>query len=278
MKTSRSRLGTAAICVLLFAGCEKPAAIDNHAESTQSPAVQAMQARTTIAVAAAADLKFALDEIAAEFQQQNPEYSINATYGASGTLFAQLSNQAPFDLFLSADASYPDKLIEQGLAVRESRFPYAVGHVVVWVRNDSLLDLEKLGMRALIDPSVKLISLANPKHAPYGRAAEAALKHFELDELVKDRLALAENVAQATQFVESGAADIGLIAQSLAVSPKLRDKGRYWVIPDDAYSRLEQVGVRLNGARSAAGCEKLAEYLQSAAGRVILERHGLHRP
>src|SRR5262249_8700302 len=128
-----------------------------------------------VRVAAAADLKFAFDEVASEFQKKNPAVKVTVTYGSSGNFYAQLSNKAPFDLYLSADIDYPRKLMESRLALQESEFVYAVGHLVVWVPNGSKLDLDRLGIRAVADPSVKKLAIANPKHAPYGRAAEAAL-------------------------------------------------------------------------------------------------------
>src|SRR5262249_39922487 len=156
---------------------------------------------------------------------------------------------APFDLYLSADIDYPRKLMESRLALQESEFVYAVGHLVVWVPNGSKLDLDRLGIRAVADPSVKKLAIANPKHAPYRRAAEAALKKFGIYDDVKDRLVLGENIAQTAQFVESGSADVGIIALSLALAPAMRDKGRYWTVPLDAYPRLEQGGVILSWAK-----------------------------
>src|SRR5262245_23430323 len=145
-------------------------------------------AEREVRVAAAADLKFALDEVSAEFMAKNPGIKVSVTYGSSGTLFAQLTNEAPCDLFLSADIDYPRKLIEQGRGVKDSEFLYAVGHLVVWVPNNSKLDLEKLGIRAATDSSVRKVAVANPRTAPYGRAAEAALKKLGVYDGVKDRL------------------------------------------------------------------------------------------
>jgi molybdate transport system substrate-binding protein len=231
-----------------------------------------------VRVAAAADLKFALDEAASEFQAKNPGIAVTVTYGSSGTLFAQLTNDAPFDLFLSADIDYPRKLAGQGKAVQDSEFTYAVGHLVVWVPNGSKLDLDKLGIRAVADPSVKKVAIANPKTAPYGRAAEAAVKSLGVYDQVKDRLVVGENIAQAAQFVESGAADVGLIALSLALAPNMKDKGRYWPVPLDAYPRLEQGGVILTGAKDADAARALRAFLTGAEGRAILKRYGFTLP
>jgi molybdate transport system substrate-binding protein len=231
-----------------------------------------------VRVAAAADLKFAFDEVATAFRAKHPDIAVKTTYGSSGNFFTQLSNDAPFDLFLSADIDYPRKLIEQGKAVKESEFLYAIGHLVVWVPKDSPLDVEKLGIRAVADPNVRKVALANPRHAPYGRAAEAALKHLGLYDQVKDRLVLGDNVAQAAQFVDTGAADVGIFALSLALAPTMRDRGRYVEVPADAYPPLEQGGVILTGAKDLAAAQALREFLTSPEARDVLAKYGFRRP
>jgi molybdate transport system substrate-binding protein len=229
-------------------------------------------------IAAAADLKFALEEVRAEFERAHPSIQIEVSYGSSGNWFAQLSNRAPFDLFLSADMDYPHRLVEQNLAERESEFVYAVGHLVVWVPKDSPLDLERLGIQAVVDPTVRKVAIANPKHAPYGRAAEAALKKFGVYDQVKDRLVLGENVAQTAQFIETGSADIGLIALSLALAPTMREKGRYWEVPLDAYPKLEQGGVILSWAQDHEAAAAVRSFLMSAEGKAVLRRYGFFLP
>ena len=231
-----------------------------------------------VRVAAAADLKFAFDEVASEFQKKNPDIKITITYGSSGNFYAQLSNKAPFDLFLSADIAYPRKLTDSDLAVKESEFVYAVGHIVVWVPNSSKLDLDKLGIQAVTDPSVKKLAIANPRHAPYGRAAEAALKKLGVYDEVKDRLVLGENIAQTAQFVASGNAAAGIIALSLALAPAMREKGRYWMVPLDAYPRLEQGGVILTWAQDREAAQALRAFMTDRAGRAILKRYGFLMP
>jgi molybdate transport system substrate-binding protein len=261
MLGTTNKLGLIVLALIAFSGCggEKPD-------------------QREVAVAAAADLKFAFDELISAFQNQHPGIKVTATYGASGNFYAQLSNKAPFDLFLSADIEYPRKLIDQGLALNESEFSYAVGHLVVWVPNASKLDLDKLGFQAVADPSVQKLAIANPKHAPYGRAAEAALKKFGVYDEVKDRLVLGENIAQAAQYVESGSADAGLIALSLALAPTMREKGRSWVVPLDAYPRLEQGGVILNWAKDQEAAQALIAFMTSTEGRLILKQYGFLLP
>jgi molybdate transport system substrate-binding protein len=227
-----------------------------------------------VRVAAAADLQFAFDDVVKAFRADHPDIAVQVNYGASGNFYSQLSNHAPFDLFLSADIDYPRKLIEQGLAEKDSEFLYAVGHLVVWVPKSSPLDVEKTGIKTLLDPSVKKVAIANPRHAPYGRAAEAALKSLGVYEQVKDKLVLGENVAQTAQFVQSGAVDVGLIALSLAVAPAVQNQGRYWEVPLDVYPRLEQGGVILSWVQNKQAAESLRAFLLSPKGKAILKRFG----
>jgi molybdate transport system substrate-binding protein len=235
-------------------------------------------AQREVRVAAAADLKFAFEDIAAAFQSSHADITVKVIYGSSGSFYTQLVSEAPFDLFLSADMEFPRKLVEQGRAVRESEFLYAVGHLVVWVPDGSTLDVAGQGIRAVVDPAVRKVAIANPKHAPYGRAAEAALKHFGVFDQVKDRLVLGENIAQTAQFVESGAADVGIIALSLALAPTLKDRGRFWEVPIDAYPRLEQGGVVLSGAKDKAATQALLGFITGDMGRAILQKYGFQVP
>jgi molybdate transport system substrate-binding protein len=234
--------------------------------------------RHEVTVAAAADLKYALDEVVAAFARDRPDVGVSVTYGASGNFFAQLQNRAPFDVFFSADVEYPRKLIADGLADKDSEFTYAVGHLVVWVRKESPLDVERVGIKALVDPSVRKVAIANPQHAPYGRAAEAALKSLGVYDQVKDRLVLGENVAQAAQFAETGSADAGVFALSLALAPSMRDKGRCWEVPLDAYPRLEQGAAILSWVKDRDAADALCAYVKGPNGREILRRYGFVLP
>jgi molybdate transport system substrate-binding protein len=216
--------------------------------------------------------------VLAEFRKVHPEHQLQVTYGSSGVLYSQIDNGAPFDLFLSADVKFPRQLIERGKAEKESLFLYAVGHLVVWVPKDSKIDLLQHGAKALLDPSVRKVSIANPDVAPYGAAALAALKSLGLHESLKSKLVLGENVAQAAQFIEAGGADAGVISLSFALSPKMKDAGRYWEIPQNAYPELEQAGVIRSGTANAAGAQQLKEYILSPAGRAMIQRHGFALP
>jgi molybdate transport system substrate-binding protein len=231
-----------------------------------------------IAVAAAADLRFALDELAAEFHINHPAINLQITYGSSGNFYTQLQNQAPFDLYFSADVAYPRKLAAAGLALDTNVFLYAVGRIVVWVPKASPVEVEKLGIQSLLAPSVQKIAVANPQHAPYGVAAVAALKSLKVYEPTEPKLVFGENVAQTTQFVQSGAADIGVIALSLAIAPQMQGAGRYWEIPLDAYPKMEQGGVILKWTKEAESARTFRDFVLGRHGRDVLKRYGFYLP
>ncbi|MBX3335275.1 MAG: molybdate ABC transporter substrate-binding protein [Nitrospira sp.] len=229
-----------------------------------------------ITIAAASDLHFAFKELIPEFEQATGT-QVKLSLGSSGNYFAQIQHGAPFDLYFSADISYPQKLEAAGLTVPGSLSPYAVGRIVLWARHDSPLNVTE-GLQALRHPSVRKIAIANPKHAPYGRAAVAAMKHFNIYDGVNDRLVLGENVSQAAQFVESGAADLGIIALSLARAPALKDKGTYWEIPAEAYPPLEQGVVILRSSPHQEHAKRFLEFMQSPQGHAIMTRYGFVVP
>jgi len=231
-----------------------------------------------VRVAAASDLKFALDEISTAFRTKHPDITVQVSYGSSGNFFAQLSNRAPFDMFFSADVDYPRQLIAKGLAAKETEFLYAVGRLVVWVPRSSALDLTRLGIHALADSSIRKIAIANPKHAPYGRAAEAAMKTLGVYAAVQERLVYGENIAQTAQFVQTGAADIGIIALSLAVAPALKDEGRFWEVPLESYPRIEQGGIILPWVTDTAAAQAVRTFVLGEEGRAILHRYGFFLP
>jgi molybdate transport system substrate-binding protein len=241
-----------------------------------SPSAQAAEKRV-LRVAAAADLRFALDEIVEAFHQQHSDINVRITYGSSGNFYAQLSSRAPFDVFFSADVDYPRKLEAEGLAVPGSVFVYGIGKIVVWVRTDSRLDLSK-GLAALRDPSVRKVAIANPQHAPYGRAAEEALRKAGVYDAVKDRLVLGENISQAAQFVESGNADAGILALSLAVSPGLKEEGRYSKIPENLYAPIKQGAALLHASPNPQPARAFLEFVKTPGAAAVLERYGFTVP
>jgi molybdate transport system substrate-binding protein len=190
----------------------------------------------------------------------------------------EIRNQAPFDVFLSADSEYPRKLAQEGFADARSMFIYGVGRIVVWVPQESPLDVARLQIHALEADSVKHIAIANPQHAPYGRAAEAAMRSLGVYDRVASKLVLGENIAQTLQFVQSGAADAGIVALALALAPATRARGRYWEIPLDAYPKIEQAGVVLSHAANPDAAREFCAYLQSDAARARLKEFGFYLP
>ena len=259
-----------AILVVLMTGCHEQPAVP----SSPAPPTPSASSGASISVAAASDLKFAFEEVIAEFQRTHPGIAIEVTFGSSGNFYAQLSNKAPFDIFFSADRDYPRKLIEQGDALAETEFQYGIGHIGIWVRNDSPLDMDQQGVAVLQDSRVQKIAIANPRFAPYGRAAEAALKSLKIYDALHDRLVLGDNIAQTAQFVESGAAEAGIIAGSLANGSPLKGKGRFWPLPKDSYPVLQQAGVTLAWAKNPEACAELRTFVTSETGQAILRRYG----
>jgi len=230
-----------------------------------------------ITVAAAADMSAALPELVASYTKKTGQ-PVKLSFGASGNLTNQIRNGAPFDLFFSADEQYPQQLIAEGLASKDTFYRYAIGRLVLWVPGDSPLDLSKLGIQALLDPSVKKISIANPTTAPYGRAAEATLRHYGIYDRVSSRLVVGENISQAAQFVESGNAQAGLIALSHALAPAMKDKGRYWTVPLDAYPTLNQAAVVLSRSKQPDAARRLLEFLRSPEATSLLTSYGFSLP
>ena len=232
---------------------------------------------TELTVAAAADLKFAFDDVVKAFNEKYPATKVSITFGSSGNFFTQLPNGAPFDLFFSADIQYPKNLADAGLTT-DAVFPYSIGQLVIWVPKNSPIDVKKLGIRALLESTVSKIAIANPEHAPYGRAAVAALKTLQVYDQIKPKLVFGENIAQTAQFVQSGAADIGILALSLAIAPKMTEAGNYWEVPLDDYPKLEQGGVILKSTKHLESALAFRDFVLSEPGRAILKRYGFFLP
>jgi molybdate transport system substrate-binding protein len=230
-----------------------------------------------ITVAAASDLSYAIKEIAAAFEQRTGN-RVSLSLGSSGNFLSQIQNGAPFDVYFSADIEYPRRLEAAGLVEPGTLCRYAIGRIVLWVRNGSPIDVKRLGMKALAEPRAGKIAIANPRHAPYGRAAVAAMKYFGIYEQVRQRLVLGENISQAAQFVESGNSDIGILALSLAEAPALAQKGRYWLVPESAHPAMEQAAVILKGSTNKKTAAEFMHFLRSEAGAAVLRRYGFVVP
>jgi molybdate transport system substrate-binding protein len=235
------------------------------------------KAESELLVAAAADLNPALHDIAQQFERKTG-IRIKLSFGASGGLTQQIENGAPFDLFFSADMDYPNHLIADGQADAASLYQYSLGKLVLWVPASSPLDVEHQGMAALLDGSVKKIAIANPEHAPYGRAAVAALKHAGLYDRLSDRFVMGENVSQAAQFVESGNAQAGFVALAHALSPAVKSLGKFWVVPADYYPPLEQGVIVLSRSQHKKEAADFLQYLKTKDATDVLRKYGFTLP
>jgi molybdate transport system substrate-binding protein len=231
-----------------------------------------VRAQTSIRMAAAADLEPVIPPILEQFRQSTG-IRVEATYQASAMLTTQIMNGAPFDIFLSADLSYPKRLIDAGLADGPIPVAYAKGTLVLWTRKDSTFSPPTLGL--LRNPDLKRLAIANPERAPYGRAAVAALTRLNLYDDLKPRLITAENIAQAAQFADSGNADAGLISLTSAMTPRMATAGNYFVIPRDLYPPIEQGAVIVSKSAHRDDARKLLDFLLSAPVQAQLAKSGL---
>ena len=227
----------------------------------------------TIVVAAAADLKFCLDEIVADFERAEPGAKIEVVYGSSGNFSTQIEQDAPFDLFFSADSAYPEKLARAG-KVREVT-PYAVGRIVLW---SATRDARRMTLADLAKPDVRRIAIANPQHAPYGQRAQQALTAAGVWYAVKDKIVYGENIAQTATFAETGNADVGIIALSLARNPALAAKGGYAEIPADLHAPLRQAFALTARGADKPLARRFAAYVQAPAARSVMARYGFALP
>ncbi|HZP47745.1 MAG TPA: molybdate ABC transporter substrate-binding protein [Vicinamibacterales bacterium] len=232
----------------------------------------AARAQQELRVAAASDLQAALPAIAAEFERETGQ-RVALTFGSSGNFATQIENGAPFDVFMSADIEYPKRLEQAGLAERASLYEYATGRLVLWTRNDSGIDVGA-GLGVLADARVRRIALANPAHAPYGRAAAAAIRHEGLYDRVRAKFVLGENIAQAAQFAQSGNADVGLIALALATTRPLEGAGSYVEVPAAFYPAIEQAAVVIAASKQKPSALRFVDSLKRPAVKAILRSYG----
>ena len=248
------------LCVLLLLSSWLPSWATGLAPGSPAP----------VTIAAAADLKYVLDSLVTIFNRQHPPAKVTVVYGSSGKFYEQLSHGAPFDLFFSADSDYPKRLQQAGLTAAAPQ-PYALGRLVLWSKK---LNPASQGMQTLLAPQVQHIAIANPAHAPYGRKAEEALRYYKLYDQVKPKLIFGENIGQAAQYAATGAADMGLLAYSLALSPELRRAGKFYLIPAAAHSPLQQSYVLLKRASGNAAASAFATFMASPVARQALKKYG----
>lgn len=221
-----------------------------------------------LTVAAASDLQGVMPEIAARFQRSTGQ-ALRVSYGSSGQFLSQIQNGAPVDVFLSADDAYVWRLVESGHADRSTVTPYATGRLALWTRTDRGLDLTN-GLSSLGDPRIRRIAVANPEHAPYGRAAVEALRRAGVYDRVRTKLVLGENVSQAAQFAQTGNADVALIALSLTLTPAMRASGHGVEIAPAAYPPIRQTGVVVTRSTNAElGRQFLAFLIQPDVAALL---------
>jgi molybdate transport system substrate-binding protein len=223
-------------------------------------------------VAAAADLNSVLPSIVERFEKSSGA-RVTVSYGSSGNFYQQLLNNAPFDVFLSADVQYPQKLEEKGLTVPGTLAQYATGKIVLWTRNESGIDVSN-GLKCLLDPRVKHIAIGNPEHAPYGRAAVAALKSEQVYEQISSKLVTGENISQAAQFAQTGNAEVGIIAMSLALVPNMQQSGHFYEIPSTEYPAIVQGGVVMKSSKNTDAAKRLLAFLQTQEAKTLLKNFG----
>ncbi len=226
-----------------------------------------------LSIAAAADLRYAMDEIVALYRKDNPSVQINVSYGSSGRFYQQISQGAPFEIFFSADMEYAQKLYEQKLTEGKPVL-YAYGYIVLW---SSKTDVSG-GLQTLLSPTMRKIAIANPSHAPYGKRAVECLSHFGMLERIRPKLVYGENIAHAAQIIQSGNAEAGIIALSLALSPVMINQGSYYMIEEKTYSPLSQAYVIVKSRTPNAEASKFAAFISKPEARLILEHYGFKLP
>lgn len=229
-------------------------------------------AQQPLRIAAAADLQPVLPPLLIEFQHDTG-IEVQASYKSSATLATEIVSGAPFDLFLAADLSFPQRVIEAGRAVESSPVPYARGTLVLWARNDS--GLAQLAPDALASSAIHSIAIANPEHAPYGRAAQTLLQRLRLYDAIRPKLVIAENIGQAAEYADSGNAQAGFISLTAALTPRLTADGHFVRMPDGDYPPILQGAVVIRNSGHTAAAQKFLDFLLSAATRKYLAAHGL---
>lgn len=234
----------------------------------QPPAQQSKELR----IAAAADLQPVMPVLSSAYEHATG-IKLVVSFGSSATLSTQIIGGAPFDLFMSADYINPEKIVAAGLADGAEPTPYAKGTLVLWARKDS--PLQPISMDRITDPRVKSIAIANDQHAPYGRAAVAALKQLKLYDAAAPHFVVGENIAQTAQFVESGNAQLGLISMTTANTPHFREIGSYVLVPTTAYPEIRQCAVVLAKSDRRSTAHAFLDWLLTPAVQGSLTNLGL---
>ena len=227
-------------------------------------------------VTSASVLVYALKEIKKEFKKENPDQRLSISFSSSGKAYTQIVNGAPYDIFFSANMEYPKKLYRKGFAISEPK-PYAYGRIGLWVPRAGGVDPKK-GVEILTDPKVKKIAIANPLHAPYGAAAIDVLKNRKLYEKIRHKLVMGENISQAAQFVQSGAADAGILPVSLVCTESLRSSGDFYLFPAGWHKPIIQGYVVLKKGADNPAAKRFEAFVQSKTARKIFNMYGFRLP
>ena len=227
-----------------------------------------------LTIAAAADLKFAMTEVVDQFRADRPGTRIEVIYGSSGKFFTQIRNGAPFDMYFSADIAFPRELEKHRLTAGPTR-PYATGRLVLWSLNPALANTP---LKDLPKASIRRFAIANPRHAPYGLRAQEALEHQGAWAALKPKLVMGENIAHTAQFIDTGAAEAGIVALALVLSPTMAGKGAWTLIPDAWHEPLEQGYVITRRAANNRLAAEFSNYMASEPARVIMRRYGFMLP
>jgi len=239
-------------------------------------AVPVFAQKRQIRVASAADLQTVMPQIAKAYETRSGT-SVEVVYGSSGNFYAQIQNGAPLDVFFSADSEYPRKLENSGFAEPGSAVIYGLGRIVLWMPVNASCNPEGEGWKCLVNPDVRKIAIANPEHAPYGRAAVAALRNAGIYNEIRAKLVFGENISQAAQFVESGNAQAAILAYSLISSPGLHG-GKKWEIPKETYPLIEQAAVVLKSSKDKISARDFVKFVTKGQGRELLEEFGYQPP
>jgi molybdate transport system substrate-binding protein len=231
----------------------------------------------TVAIAAAADLTYCIEELNQGYRHSHPDTELKVSTGSSGNFYTQIEHGAPYDVFLSADISFPKKLVDEGFADGSTLSVYSIGRLAMWTTKPATVAVDK-GIEVLRDPNVKRIAIANPEFAPYGRAAKAALETAGLWNEIQSRLVTGENIAQTAQFVQSGNVDVGFVALSLLYTPALRNVGRYIPVDPKLYPPLQQALVLTKAGGGNNAAREYLQFLGSQEARTIFDRYGFENP
>ncbi len=227
-----------------------------------------------LTIAAAADLKFAMEEIVAAFRKDHPDDKVDVIFGSSGKFHTQIQQGAPFDLYFSADIAFARGLEEKGLSVGPVK-PYAIGRIVLW---SNVRDASRMTLKDLTDPAIGKIAIANPRHAPYGKRAEEALRSVGLWDQLQGKIVQGENIAQTAQFVQAGNAEVGIIALALALNPILAKAGGYHLIDDGLHEPLEQGFIITRRAADNPLAAAFADFMGKPEARAIMVHYGFVLP